>query len=62
MENRWNIKNYWYGPPGIFGAGYGQSQAGSGVALAHTLGQDRVQLYADYDRPVNQKRDKGLKS
>ena len=31
------------------------------LLLAHTLGQDRVQLYADYDRPVNQEERQGFK-
>jgi release factor glutamine methyltransferase len=53
VENRWNIKELLVWTTRYFSErGMDNPRLEAELLLAHTLGQDRVQLYADYDRPV----------
>jgi release factor glutamine methyltransferase len=62
VENRWNIKELLVWTTRYFSErGMDNPRLEAELLLAHTLGQDRVQLYADYDRPVNQEERQGFK-
>jgi release factor glutamine methyltransferase len=61
VENRWNIKELLVWTTRYFSErGMDNPRLEAELLLAHTLGQDRVQLYADYDRPVNQEERQGV--
>jgi release factor glutamine methyltransferase len=62
VKENWNIKELLVWTTRYFsGRGLDNPRLEAELLLAHILGQERVQLYAHYDRPVNQKERKEFK-
>lgn len=62
MKESWNIKELLvWTTRYFFDRGLDNPRLEAELLLAHILGQERVQLYAHYDRPVNQKERKEFK-
>ncbi len=62
MKEGWNIKELLVWTTRYFaGRGMDNPRLEAELLLAHILEQERVQLYAHYDRPVNQRERQGFK-